>query len=235
MVRTEFHAQLDGLRTHVLDLGGLAVTAIERVIGAVQEDDRDTAAAIVAGDGAIDQRHAAIQHDAIALLARQQPTAGDLRAITAGMAIASELERIADYATSTAKLILHDPREPILPPTHELYRMARAARRMVQRSLDAYATRDALLARHIWNEDPAVDTLQQTLYHELLVSMIENPSTLTRATHLLWTVHRLERVADRATNICEQVIFMVDGEWPNFDTLRDKQRLPEPAVLDTED
>ena len=235
MARAEFHAQLDGLRAHVLELGGLAVTAIERVIGALQEDDRDTAAAIVASDGAIDQRHAAIQHDAIALLARQQPTAGDLRAITAGMAIASELERIADYATATAKLILRDPREPALPPAHELYRMARAARRMVQRSLDAYATRDASLARHIWNEDPAVDTLQQALYQDLLISMIENPSTLTRATHLLWTVHRLERVADRATNICEQVIFMIDGEWPNFDTLRDTQRLPEPIALDTED
>lgn len=235
MVRTEFQAQLDGLRRHVLELGGLATTAIERVIGALQEDDRDAAAAIVAGDGAIDRRHAAIQRDAITLLARQQPTAGDLRAITAGMAIASELERIADYATSTARLILHEPREPALSPAHELYRMARVARRMVQRSLAAYATRDAPLARRIWHEDAVVNALQQALYRGLLVSMIENPGTLTRATHLLWTVHRLERVADRATNICEQVIFMIDGDWPNFDTLRDQHHSPQPAPLDTED
>ena len=235
MPRTEFHAQLDGLRGRVLELGQLAVAVIDRVIGAVQEEDRATASAIVASDEPIDRLHVAIQHDAISLLARQQPTAGDLRAITAGMAIASELERIADYATGTARLILHESREPALPPTHDLYRMARAARRMLQRSLDAYATRDTTLARHIWNEDPAVDTLQQALYRDLLTSMIENPSTLTRATHLLWTVHRLERVADRATNICEQVIFMVDGEWPHFDPLRAETLLARAVALDSED
>lgn len=219
MARSEFQAQLDSLQARVLELGNLAVTATDRVIGAVQEEDVVAAESIVAGDAAIDQLHATIQHDAISLLARQQPAAGDLRTITAGMTIASELERIGDYATSTAKQVINRPQEPALPPTHDLYRMARAARRMLQRSLDAYATRDTVLARHIWNEDPAIDTLQRTLYNDLLASMIENPSTLTRATHLLWAVHRLERVADRATNICEQVIFMVDGEWPHFDTL----------------
>jgi phosphate transport system protein len=235
MVRSEFHAQLAALRAHVLELGGLAMSAIERVIEALQERDHAVAEAIVAEDVALDRLHAAIQKDAIATLARQQPTAGDLRAITAGMMIASELERIGDYATGTAKLILQEPNEPPLPPSHDLYRMARAARRMLQRSLDAYATDDAALARQIWNEDPTVDTLQQALYQVLLVSMIENPSTLTRATHLLWTVHNLERVADRATNICEQTLFMVEGEWPNADSLLDPSLAPEPATLDTVD
>ena len=110
--------------------------------------------------------------------------------------------------------------------------MARAARRMVQRSLDAYATRDVALARDIWHEDPAIDRLQQQLYRDLLGAMAENPSTLTRATHHLWTVQRLERVADRATNICEQVIFMVDGEWPHFDTLHDTALLSPGIVSD---
>lgn len=233
--RSEFQAQLDSLRAHVLELGDLTVTATDRAIGAVQEDDQLAAASIVAGDGAIDRLHAAIQHDAISLLARQQPTAGDLRAITAGMVIASELERIGDYATSTARQIIDQPHEPALPPTHNLYQMARAMRRMLQRSLDAYATRDTALARHIWNEDPTIDTFQRTLYRELLTSMIENPSTLTRATHLLWTVHRLERVADRATNICEQIIFMVDGEWPHFDALKDPTIAAPPPSVEAED
>ncbi len=87
---------------------------------------------------------------------------------------------------------------------------------MLRRSLDAYGAEDAASARRIWGEDGAVDGYQRTLYRELLLSMMENPSTLTRATHLLWITHNLERVADRATNICEQVIFKVEGHWPDF-------------------
>lgn len=232
MVRTEFHAQLAALRADVLELGGLALSGLERVIGALQENDHAVAAAIVAEDAALNRRHAAIQKDAIKTLARQQPAAGDLRAITAAMMIASELERIGDYSTGTAKLILREPNEPALPPSHDLYRMARAARRMLLRSLDAYATQDAALARRIWNEDPTVDSFQQTLYRDLLTSMIENPSTLTRATQLLWVVHNLERVADRATNICEQTLFMVEGEWSSAESLRDASLVPEGLPLD---
>ncbi len=218
MARSEFHAQLAALRSHTLELGGLTVTALERVIGALQEDDRPVAQEIAAADDNIDRLHASIQHDAIVILAMQQPTARDLRAITAAMMIAGELERIGDYVAGTAKLICNELQEPALPPAHDLYRMARASRRMLQRSLDAYATQDADLARRVWHDDPAIDTLQQHLYNDLLVTMSHQPNTLTRATHLLWTIHNLERVADRATNICEQILFMVEGEWPRFTT-----------------
>ena len=216
MARSEFHAQLAALRSHTLELGGLTVTALERVIGALQEDDRPVAQEIAAADDLIDDRHSSIQHDAIVILAMQQPTARDLRAITAAMMIAGELERIGDYASGIARLICRELREPTLPPAHDLYRMARASRGMLQRSLDAYATHDADLARRVWHDDSAVDTLQQRLYNDLLVTMSHQPNTLTRATHLLWIVHNLERVADRATNICEQTLFMVEGEWPRF-------------------
>jgi len=216
MARSEFHAQLAALRSHTLELGGLTVTALERVIGALQEDDRPVAQEIAAADDTIDRLHSTIQRESIVILAMQQPTARDLRAITAAMMIAGELERIGDYVTGIAKLIYRALREPALPPAHDLYRMARAARRMLQRSLDAYATQDAALARRVWHDDPVIDTLQQRLYNDLLVTMTHQPNTLTRATHLLWTVHNLERVADRATNICEQILFMVEGEWPRF-------------------
>lgn len=228
MARSEFHQQLDTLRDEVLALGVSTVTAVERAVGALQEDDRVAAEAIVAGDQTIDERHAAIQRLAIAILATQQPTAGDLRAITAALAIGGDLERIGDYATGTARLILRAADEPALPPSHDVYRMAREAVSMLRRSLDAYAARDAALARRIWNEDTTVDTFQRTLYSELLVSMMENPSTLTRATYLLWVVHNLERVADRATNICEQTIFMTDGHWPPFQ--RARPPVSEPAT-----
>ena len=214
MARGEFHHQLATLRADVRALGALAVTSVERAVGALQEDDREAAGTIVADDNTIDARHAAIQRAAITILATQQPTAGDLRAITAALAIAGELERIGDYATGTAELIRRSPDEPALPPSRTLYEMARGAVAMLRRSLDAYGGGDAALARRIWHDDDEVDQFQQTLYRELLLSMMENPSTLTRATHLLWVVHNLERVADRATNICEQVVFMVEGQWP---------------------
>ena len=216
MPRTEFHSQLAALRDEVLALGRLTVTAVERAIGALQEDDRAAAASIVAGDAAIDAGHAAIQRLAITTLATQQPIASDLRAITAALAIAGELERIGDYATGTANLILRTVNEPPLQPSDTLFQMARSALAMLRRSLDAYGAEDAASARRIWGEDGAVDGYQRTLYRELLLSMMENPSTLTRATHLLWVTHNLERVADRATNICEQVIFKVEGRWPDF-------------------
>jgi len=235
MARSEFHAQLAALRSHTLELGGLTVTALERVIGALQEDDRPVAQEIAAADDVIDRLHSSIQRESIVILAIQQPTARDLRAITAAMMIAGELERIGDYVTGIAKLICRELREPALPPAHDLYRMARASRRMLQRSLDAYATQDAALARRVWHDDPVIDTLQQRLYNDLLVTMSHQPNTLTRATHLLWTVHNLERVADRATNICEQILFMVEGEWPRFVAADTPSTLLEGTLLPREE
>ncbi|MGN6810109.1 MAG: phosphate signaling complex protein PhoU [Thermomicrobiales bacterium] len=215
-MRTTFQQQLATLRGDVLTLGVAAVEAVERAVGALQEDDREAAQALVAGDQALDERHAAIQQLAMTCLATQQPTARDLRAVTAALAIGGELERIGDYASGIATLQLRAVSEPALPPSRNLYLMARLAVAMLRRSLDAYTLADGSLARQIWDEDTAVDTYQRTLYQELLISMLENPSTLTRATHLLWIVHDLERVADRATNICEQTIFMTDGHWPDL-------------------
>jgi phosphate transport system protein len=235
MPRSEFHAQLAALRSHTLELGGLTVTALERVIGALQEDDRPVAREIAATDDIIDELHAAIQRESIVILAMQQPTARDLRAITAAMMIAGELERIGDYVTGIAKLICRELREPALPPAHDLYRMARASRRMLQRSLDAYATQDAALARRVWHDDPTIDTFQQRLYNDLLMSMTHQPHILVRATHLLFTVHNLERIADRATNICEQILFMVEGEWPRFVVTEEPSGALEDSVLPGEE
>lgn len=230
MPRSEFHRQLDQLHEDVLGLGDLTVVALQRSIGALQEDDRTAAQEVVAGDEKIDERHALIQQEVVTMLATQQPTAGDLRSVIAALSIAGELERVGDYAAGTAALVLRSADEPPVPPFDDLYQMARTASAMLNRSIDAYRTRDAALARYIWNEDIAVDSYQQVLYRTLLAWMMENPSSLTRATHLLWTVHKLERVADRATNICEQVIFMIDGYWPDFRSLPSPDRAALPSV-----
>jgi phosphate transport system protein len=216
MVRTQFQNQLLTLRDQVLTLWNLVVNSLDRAVECLQEADDRTASEIVADDRAIDERQAVIQRLAIRMLTTQQPVASDLRGITAAMVIASELERIGDYAAGIAKLVLRDPGEPPLEPPHGLFVMARTARAMLGRSLDAYTQYDGVQARRIWQQDAWVDRYQQTLSRDLLVTMIENPGSLTRATHQLWIVHNLERVADRATNICEQVIFMIEGEWPDL-------------------
>ena len=216
MTRTEFRHRLGTLREDVLALGNLAVEAVERAVGALQENDRVAAAALVEGDREIDARHAAVQQQAIATLATQQPAAGDLRAIIAALAIAGELERIGDYASGIAELVLRPVDEPAL-----------------RGSLDAYARGDTDMARRVWADDEAVDTFQRSLYQAMLLSMMENPTMLIQATHLLWITHKLERVADRATNICEQAIFMVAGHWPDGRRLgadeRGTQQTPPPA------
>lgn len=220
MARTHFHGQLTNLRDEVLALGARVGDALDRAVACLQAGDGRTASEIVNDDRDVDERHAVIQHLAIGMLTTQQPVASDLRAIVGGMVIASELERIGDYAAGIAKLVLRDPSEPPLQPPHGVYTMARTARAMLRFSLEAYANNDGAQARRTWQQDAAVDRYQQSLSRKLLVYMIENPSTLTRATHLLWITHNLERVADRATNICEQVIFMLEGDWP------DPQELP---------
>lgn len=226
MVRTHFHGQLTTLRDEVLAVGEIVASALDRAVACLQEGDSRTAGAIVTEDRTIDERHAVIQRMAIKMLTTQQPVASDLRSITAAMVIASELERIGDYAAGIAKLVLRDPGEPPLDAPHGLYVMARTARAMLQLSLSAFGQGDAVQARRIWQQDATVDRYQQALSRTLLLSMIENPSTLTRATHQLWIVHNLERVADRSTNICEQVIFMIEGEWP------DMQELPVELPMD---
>jgi phosphate transport system protein len=229
MARAHFQGQLATLRDEVLAVGELAAGALDRAVACLQEDDGRTASAIVAEDRAIDERHAVIQRLAIKMLTTQQPVASDLRAITAAMIISGELERVGDYAAGIAKLVLRDPGEPPLDAPHGLYVMARTARAMLKLSLSAYEQHDAVQARRIWQQDATVDRYQQALSRTLLLSMIENPSTLTRATHQLWIVHNLERVADRATNICEQVIFMIEGEWPDLREL--PVELPVDAIM----
>lgn len=232
MPRTEFRQQLDTLRGKVLALGTLTIVACERALGALQEDDRSAAAAIVAEDRELDQRHAAIQHLAITTLATQQPAAGDLRAVTAALAVAGELERVGDYAKEICRLVLRAVDEPALQDSGHIYQLAHQAVTMLRQSLQAYATADPVLARRVWNEDGTVDAAQHTLYRELLLSMMENPSTLTRATHLLLVSHYLARVADRATNICEQVIFMAEGHWPDVQRPRSPEALPDRSLSD---
>jgi phosphate transport system protein len=143
--------------------------------------------------------------------------AGDLRTIICVLNIITEIERIGDHAEGIAKIVVMIGDEPLLKPLIDIPRMAEKANDMLHRSLDALINRDADSAKQIVTEDDEVDNLYDQVFRELLTFMAEDPKTITRATHLLWVAHNLERSADRVTNICERVVYMVTGKMEELE------------------
>lgn len=210
--RATFDRQLAALKDDVLILGSMVDKAIARSVDALKRRDRNEAEMIISDDMKINRKRFEIEDKCLLLLATQQPMASDLRVIAAAMSIITDLERIADHAEGIAKINLLMGDEPLLKPLVDIPRMAEKAQDMLRRSLDAFVARDAEGARALASEDDEVDALYDRVYRDLLDFMIKDPSTITRATYLLWAAHNLERVADRATNICERVVFMVTGQ-----------------------
>jgi phosphate transport system protein len=137
--------------------------------------------------------------------------ASDLREIIATLSIVRDLERIGDYAEGIGKIVLLHGDESLVKPLTDIPAMAQKAVDMLQRSLDAFVKRDAQSAREVCAEDDEVDRLYDHVYHDLLGLMIRDPSVITRATYLIWAAHNVERIADRATNISESVVYLVTG------------------------
>jgi phosphate transport system protein len=143
----------------------------------------------------------------------QQPMARDLRMIVAVLHVIVDLERMGDHAEGIAKIAIMLADEPPLKPYIDIPRMAEIAVRMLRGSLEAFKLRDVEMARRVCDEDDEVDALYDQVYRELLVYMLNDPKTIERATHITWIAHNLERIADRATNICERVVYMVQGTY----------------------
>ena len=151
------------------------------------------------------------------LIATQQPMAVDLRTLAAVLEIATELERIGDYAKGIAKITIKMGTEPFVKPLIDIPRMAEKARNMLHRALQAFFGRDTELARAIPMEDDEMDALYDQIFRELITYIMADPKLVDRASYLIWVAHNLERAADRVVNICERVIFMVTGEVVEFD------------------
>jgi phosphate transport system protein len=212
MPRTSFERHLHELQDEVLVLGSMVEKAIYRSMDALKNRDLELAKQIVADDSEIDQKRFDIEEKCIELIVTQQPMAGDLRIIVAVLNIIVDLERIGDHAEGIAKIAIMIGNEPPLKPLIDLPRMAQKTGDMLRRSLDAFIHRDAEAARQITGEDDEIDGLYDQVFRELLTFMAEDPRTITRATRLIWVGHNLERSADRVTNICERVVFVVTGK-----------------------
>lgn len=212
MVRQSFERDLQELQDELLTLGSMVGQAITDSVESLKERDREEARRLIAQDRQMNEMRYALEARALTLIATQQPMAGDLRIIAAVLSVASELERIGDYAKGIAKINLMMGDEPLLKPLIDVPRMAEKTRDMLSRALQAFAERDVELARSIPPEDDEVDGLYNQVYRELLTYIISDPRTIDQATNLLWVSHNLERAADRVVNICERVIFTVTGK-----------------------
>jgi phosphate transport system protein len=212
MTRTAFERQLAQIQGDMLVLASMVEAAIERGTQALKNRDVELARQIIADDLKINRKRYDTEEKCLELIATQQPLASDLRTIVAVLHIVVDLERIGDHAEGIAKIALRLADEPPLKPYIDIPRMAEVAIRMLRRSLEAFKNRDANLARSICNEDDEVDALYDQVYRELLTYMLSDPKTIERATHLTWVAHNLERIADRVTNICERVVYLVEGK-----------------------
>ncbi len=211
-IRTAFHQHLREVENDVLTMGNMVVNAIDRAIEALKKRDLTLAHQIIADDAEINKRRFGIEEKCVELIGTQQPVASDLRLILAVLNIIIELERIGDYAEGIAKIVIMIGDEPPLKPLIDIPRMGEITIEMINKSLQSFLTRDAKLALQVVTLDSVVDDLNDQIFRELLTFMMVNPKTINSATRLIWVAHNLERAADRATNICERVVFTVTGK-----------------------
>ena len=211
MLRVDLDRQLTHLQTEVLLLADLVNKAIVRAVDALKNRDLAESQRLIQEDDHIDRKRYEIEDLCVDLIATRQPMAGDLRAIIALLHITVELERMGDYAEGIAKISLRMGDDPPLKPLIDIPRMADKATEMLRDSLSALTARDESKANKVLDDDDEVDALYDQVYRELLLFMIQDPRSIERATYLLWAAHDLERIADRATNIAERVIFLMTG------------------------
>ncbi|HEU4641468.1 MAG TPA: phosphate signaling complex protein PhoU [Gemmatimonadaceae bacterium] len=208
-----FHEQLDRLKQRLLDMSEGAERLVETAVDSLLRRDAAKAELVVAGDREIDALEVEIEQLAIALLALQQPMARDLRLIIGAIKVSSDLERVGDHAVNIAQsaLRLIDMRAGITPDP-EIEDMARRARQMLSDALDAFVRADGALGRDVCRRDDQVDALHDSLFRILVTHMLENPSTISPALELFLVSRNLERVADLATNIGEDAVYLAEGK-----------------------
>ena len=222
MSRFSLDQEVRLVQDELLLLGSLVEQAILNSVDALQRRDVEAAKSVYHNDRKINGKHFAIENHILITLATQSPLASDLRLLAGMLEVNTELERIGDYAKGIAKVAvrLADADFPI--PSREIGMMADLATSMLHRALGAFVAGDLVAAHSIPEEDNQVDEYYQTIYRKIVESMIKNPESIDFANQLVWVIHNLERTADRVTNICERVVFIVSGELMEFDNSDDE-------------
>jgi len=200
-----------GLLDELIRMGQMSVSQLEAALDVVERRDDRAAERVIGNDDAIDALEQQVNHDVIRLI-RRGPLAGDLRVILAALRVASDIERIGDLAANIAKRSMALNLAPPLPHTRGLDALGRMAARQVRDVLDAYVQRDGEAALRVRASDAELDTLYTGLFRELLTYMMEDARAITPCTHLLFMAKNLERIGDHATNIAENIWFLIHGE-----------------------
>ena len=210
-IRSALDREENRIKDDILRMGSMVESAIDNAIAALKQRDGALAQQVIEDDKQINQLRYKIEEECLMVIATQQPAAHDLRSIVAATHIAVELERMGDHAEGIASITLRMLDQPLLKPLIDMPVMANMVKEMTRQGLDAFMRVDEVLARQIIARDDEVDQMYQQIFRELLTYMLEDPKNISRATFLLWVAHNLERIGDRATNLCERTIFVATG------------------------
>jgi len=210
--RATLDRELIEINDGLMRIGSLVDAAIERSIQSLADRDAALARQVDADDAKVNALRFQVEEECLALIARQQPAASDLRAVLAAFSIVTDLERMGDHAAGIARTVVHMGDQPLLKPLIDLPRMAETCREMLRLALQAYVERDTEKARSIVAMDDTVDGLYTQIFREILSFMVEDPHTTSRGLYLIFAAHNLERIGDRVTNIVERILFMTSGE-----------------------
>jgi phosphate transport system protein len=227
-----FQDELEGLKARLLEMGGLAEDRVRASVESLVTRDVGILQTVLTGDAPINQLHIEIDNRCFTLLALHQPMAVDLRAIVAAVKINTDLERVGDLAINIAEAVTRYLRHPPVKELIDIPRMATIAQAMLRDALDAYVRRDTALAEAVLNQDDELDALKTQVFRELLTYMLQDPAKIEPSLDLILISRHLERIGDHATNVAEDVIFMVSardvrhhaGESANFDSSAPAER-----------
>ena len=216
-LRPNFDRDLNTLFDQLLAMSSLVDQALERSIASLNQRDTVAAGGVIADDTHINEMRYQIEENCLKMIATQQPMAGDLRAIIAVMHAVMELERMADHAAGIAKIVIRSGEESPLKPMKKLMRMSELSRQMLKEVMQAFVKRDEAGARQIAAQDAVIDRLNKQTVERLIDVMTKHPRAVPSATYMMWVSHNLERIADRVTNLAEQVVFMTTGDYRELD------------------
>ncbi len=212
-----FEQELQRLSNQIAQMGGVVEAQVEAAVQAVGRRDVEGATKVMQGDARLDEFERQIEHDAIRMLALRAPVGVDLREVLVALKVSADLERTGDYAANIAKRSIALAQLPVMRPATAIPRMGRLVQEMLKEVLDAYIDRDVEKAIAAWHRDAELDDLYTSLFREVLTYMMEDPRNITPCTHLLFIAKNLERAGDHATNIAENIHYLVKGQPLNVE------------------
>ena len=207
-----FDSELDAFRSHLIQMGEKSIEQVSSAVRALVDADTELARHVRAGDDELDRLEVLIDDEGVRYMSLRNPIATDLRLVVVGMKAGSDLERVGDEANSIAKRAIRLAAEPSLKEYVDIPRMAEIAQEMLRDALDCFLQHDNDKALAVIRRDEEVDALNKQIYRELAGFMVENPATISRALELMFIAKSLERIADHATNIAEEMVYLAKGE-----------------------